>query len=215
MLLCPLRWCTRDIEPCNTITARLLRESTKARQNIPKRPSSGAADALLSAEMKDVCGAGAAGRWEVGGGLEDGSCGGLLYETDARNGFPEDMLKTRSNTLFYVRGGSWYDAAWSNCCARPLVLMSSAFLEADICWQRLLSRIYPTIPHEPLLILIAERSKDRDLFISDVCKGLLLVEHLRTISSLQLMASTMLFIGSYPGTTSGTLKIMSRSKQQE
>jgi hypothetical protein len=96
MLLCPLS--RGDLEPCNTITARSPSIGTEARQNIPERPSSGAADA--DPLLNDVCGAGAAGRRGCVDAI--GGAGWELYETDARNGFPEDMLKTKSNALFYV-----------------------------------------------------------------------------------------------------------------
>jgi hypothetical protein len=87
MLLCFWR---RVLEPCNTVTAYSFIERMKTRQLIPERPSSDTSGTLLSAVIKDVCGTG-----EEAAGL----CG-----TDARNGFPDDMLKVKSNALFYVHG---------------------------------------------------------------------------------------------------------------
>jgi hypothetical protein len=69
---------------------------TEARQIIPERSSSGTAGALSTSEIKDVC----------GGAARFGICAGAagLYMTEVRNGFPEDMLKTKNNALFYVHG---------------------------------------------------------------------------------------------------------------
>lgn len=90
MFLCLLRRRIGVVEPCNTITACSFLIGMKARQGIPERPSSGTADTLLLAEIKEVCGTG------------DEAAG--LYERDARKGFPDDMLQVKNNALFYVHG---------------------------------------------------------------------------------------------------------------
>ena len=111
MLLCLLRRRIGRVEPCNTITACSFSQSMKARQYIPERPSSGAADTLVLAEMKDVCGTG------------DEAAG--WCERDARKGFPDDILEVKSNTLFYVHDmeKAWTEAVWRSCCVRQLALM--------------------------------------------------------------------------------------------
>jgi hypothetical protein len=76
--------------PVHDYCLLILEKRMKARQDIPERPSSGTAGTLSLAEIKEVCGIG-----EDGGGLND---------IDARKGFPDDMLKTKNNALFYVHG---------------------------------------------------------------------------------------------------------------
>jgi hypothetical protein len=95
--------------PVTQVTAYSFEERMKSRQGIPERASSSTPDTLLSLVTKEVCGTG-----EDAAGL----CG-----RDARNGFPDDMLKFKSNALFYVHGRSAQEAMWSSCCALPLVLM--------------------------------------------------------------------------------------------
>lgn len=98
MFLCLVRRRNCILEICT----RLLpahSQGMKARQDIPERPSSGTARALLLAEMKEVCGTDADGAG--------------LYENDARKGFPDDMLKVKNNALFYVHGRSSKAAVWS------------------------------------------------------------------------------------------------------
>jgi hypothetical protein len=66
----------------------------KAGKVIPERASPDTSDALLSAVLiKEVCGTG------------DDAAG--LFGRDARKGFPDDMLRARSNALFYVHGEAW------------------------------------------------------------------------------------------------------------
>jgi hypothetical protein len=92
MFLCLERRRNGTLEPCNTITACSSEKRKKTRQGIPERPSSGTPGTLLSAVIKEVCGTG------------DEAAG--LYERDARNGFPDDMLGVKNNALFYVHGRS-------------------------------------------------------------------------------------------------------------
>lgn len=120
MFLCLLRRRTGTLEPCNTITAYSffgVRMKFKAGKVIPERPPS--SDTLLSAVIKEVC------------GTDAGLC-----EGDARNGFPDDMLRVKSNALFYVHGRGL------GCCrtardAQLLVLMSGCreHQRRHPCWD--------------------------------------------------------------------------------
>jgi hypothetical protein len=91
MFLCLGRRSSKALGSCNTITACSFQERVKSRQDIPEGPSPVAAG-TLSAVTKEVCGTG------------DKAAG--LWEGDARNGLPEDMVEANSNALFYVHGRS-------------------------------------------------------------------------------------------------------------